>query len=154
MVKFEFKGIQIEATAELEQYDFRDSGGNYKTHFNREANVKIRFWDFVILNDLYELAVLKSSLNYFIQAYWKRSSKLGTRIKLATSIEHKDNNFLQSLNLIAKQKNNIYSLEISLTENGNVIKGIYLNAREVIMMDIAISKAISLLMPQTFYLKK
>jgi len=154
MVNFEFKGIRIEATMEMEQYDFRDSRGNYKTHFNKEANVVIWFWDFVISNDLYELAMVKATLNYYVQAYWKRSTKQGFKMELATSLEHRDNGSAQSLNLIAKQKNHIYSLEVSLTENGNQAKCVYLSAKEVIMMDIVINKAISLLMPQTFYIRK
>ncbi|MFA6413818.1 MAG: hypothetical protein WCW53_14095 [Syntrophales bacterium] len=153
MVKFEFKGIKIEATVEMEQYDFRDNRGNYKTHFNRNAGVMIRFWDFVIYNDLYELAMVKSTLNYFMQAYWKRSTKQGTKIELATSLEHKDDGSRQSLNLIAKQKNNINSLEVSLTENGNRFGCIYLSAQEVIMLDIAVAKAITLLTPQTVYIE-
>lgn len=153
MVKFEFKGIKIEATVEMEQYDFRDNRGNYKTHFNRKAGVMIRFWDFVIYNDLYELAMVKSTLNYFMQAYWKRSTKQGTKIELATSLEHKDDGSRQSLNLIAKQRNNINSLEVSLTENGNRFGCVYLSAQEVIMLDIAIAKAITLLTPQTVYIE-
>jgi len=151
MIQFEFKGIKFEATVEMERYDFRDNGGHYKTRFNRKASVMIHFWDFVIDNNLYELAMVKSTLNYFMQAYWKRSTKQGTKIELATSLEHKDDDSLQSLSLIAKQKNQIHSLEISLTENGNRSACIYLSAQEVIMLDIAIGKAIALLTPQMVF---
>jgi len=57
----------------------------------------------------------------------------------------------QSLNLSAKQKKNIQSLEVSLTENGQRVSGEYLSGQEVIMLDIAISKAIALLAPQVVY---
>lgn len=151
MIEFGFRGIRIEAKVEMERYDFRDFRGNYRTRFNRKACAVIHFWDFVIFNNLYELAMVKSTLNYFMQAYWKRSTKQGTKIELATSLEHRDDDSLQSLSLIAKQKNQIHSLEISLTENGNRSACIYLSAQEVIMLDIAIGKVIALLTPQTVY---
>ena len=152
MVEFEFKGIKIEATVEMERYDFRDNSGHYKTRFNRKTDVMVRFWNFAIYDDLYELAMVKSTLNYFIQAFWKRSTKQGTKIELATSLEHNDCASQRSLNLIAKQKNHIHSLEISLTENGSLSAGVYLSAQEVIMLDIAIGKAINLLTPQMLYI--
>jgi hypothetical protein len=65
----------------------------------------------------------------------------------------KDDGSRQSLNLIAKQRNNINSLEVSLTENGNRFGCVYLSAQEVIMLDIAIAKAITLLTPQTVYIE-
>ncbi|MEI7638589.1 MAG: hypothetical protein WCJ37_14870 [Syntrophus sp. (in: bacteria)] len=155
MVKFEHKKIKIEVKAEITQHDYRDEAGNYKSQFNRNVSVKAKFLDFSIDNNLYELAMVKSTLNYFMQAYWKRSTKLGSKIDLATSLEHyKDNGSLQSLNMSAKQKNNIYSLEISLTEDGQQLAPIYLSAQEVIMLDIAISKAIALLAPEVVYSKK
>jgi hypothetical protein len=53
--------------------------------------------------------------------------------------------------MIARQKNGIQSLEVSLADNGRNIGTAYLSAREVIMLDIAIGKAISLLAPETVY---
>jgi len=153
MVKFKHKGIKIEATAEIRQYSYSDSKSTDKKHFNRTVSVKAEFGDFSIDNNLYELAMVKSALQYFMQAYWKRSTKLGTKIDLAMSLEHyKENGSLQLLNLSAKQKKNIQSLEVSLTEDGQQSAPIYLSAQEVIMLDIAISKAIALLTPRTVYI--
>lgn len=155
MVKFEHKGIKIEATVEMERYDYKDDNNVGRTRYDRNVSVRFCFSDFVICNDLYNLAMVKSALQYFMQAYWKRSTKQGAKIDLATSLEHyKDNGSLQSLNLTAKQKNNIQSLEVSLTESGQQLAPIYLSAQEVIMLDIAISKAIALLMPEVVYSKK
>jgi hypothetical protein len=151
MVNFEFKDIRVEVTVNMERHDYKDTTGHYRSHYRREAVVNVNFWDFVICNNLYELALVKSTLNYFMQAYWKRSSKQGTKIELSTSLEHGDFLTLQILNLIAKQKNNVYSLEVSLTNNGQLLAPIYLSAQEVIMLDIAISKAINFLTPQTVY---
>jgi len=148
MVEFEYKGIKIEATAEIQQHTFRLGS---KSHVNRHTTVEVHFWDFVISDNLYELAMVKSTLSYFMQAYWKRSTKQGSKIVLSTSLEHVDNGSLQSLNLIAKQRKNIQSLEVSLSENGQRVSWEYLSGQEVIMLDIAISKAIALLSPEVKY---
>ncbi|MDD2366090.1 MAG: hypothetical protein PHN84_07995 [Desulfuromonadaceae bacterium] len=153
MVDFEFKGIKVEVTVEIQRHECRDSRGHYKSHFSRNANVTADFWDFVIFNDLYELATVKSTLNYFMQAYWKRSSKAGSKIELASALKHDYGEHPQSLYLVARQKNGIHYLEISLTENGKTANNIYLSGQEVIMLDIAIGKAINLLTPETIYLE-
>lgn len=153
MVDFEFKGIRVNATGELERYDYKDAGNRGQTRFNRNMVVTVGFWDFVIVNDLYELAMVKSTLSYFMQAYWKRSSKAGSKIELATALFHDDEFNPQALNMIARQKNGIQSLEISVAENGMPAGEVYLSGQEVIMLDIAISKAINLLSPETVYLQ-
>jgi len=147
MIKLDYRGIRIEATAEMKRSDYRDSNNVGRTRFDRNVHVMVHFWNFVICNDLYELALIKSTLNYFMQAYWKRSSKQGTKIELATSLEHNDT--MQKLNFTARQRNNIYSLEVSLMENDQPLEDIYLSGQEVILLDVAIAKAITLLMPQT-----
>ena len=147
MIDFNLKGISVSATVEMERYDYRDNGGHYKTRFNRNTLVTANFWGFVIDNDLYELAMVKSTLNYFMQAYWKRSSKAGSRIELVTVLKRNDGGNQQGLYLVARQKDCIHSLEISLVEKGAPTGKIYLNGQEVIMLDIAIGKAINLLTP-------
>ena len=153
MIEFNFKGISVSATVEMERYDYRDNGGHYKTRFNRNTLVKANFWGFVIDNDLYELAMVKSTLSYFMQAYWKRSSKAGSKNELATALFHDDDYNPQALNIIARQKNGIQSLEVSVADNGMPAGEVYLSAREVIMLDIAIGKAINLLSPEIVYLE-
>lgn len=147
MIEFNFKGISVSATVEMERYDYRDNGGHYKTRFNRNTLVRANFWGFVIDNDLYELAMVKSSLNYFMQAYWKRTSKAGSKIELVTMLKRYNSGNQQALYLVARQKDGIHSLEISLVEKGAPSGKIYLNGQEVIMLDIAIGKAINLLTP-------
>jgi hypothetical protein len=147
MIEFDYKGIRISATAEISRHDFKDANNVNRTRFKRNVKVRVSFWSFDIDDDLYELAVVKSTLNYFMQSFWKRSSKMGTKIELATSLEHQFPE--QTLSLIARQKKNKHSLEVSLTENGQQCECIYLSGQEAILIDIAISKAIALLMPQT-----
>ena len=143
----------MNATGELERYDYKDAGNRGQTRFNRNMVVTVGFWDFVIVNNLYELAMVKSTLSYFMQAYWKRSSKTGSKIELATVLFHDDEFNPQALNMIARQKNGIQSLEISVADNGMPAGEVYLSAQEVIMLDIAIGKAINLLSPETVYLQ-
>ena len=153
MIDFEFKGICVNATAEISWRELKDSGGPHVNRFDRTTRVKVSFWDFVIFNDLFELAMVKSTLSYFMQAYWKRSSKAGSKIELATAFFHDDDFNSQALNMIARQKNGIQSLEISVADNGMPAGEVYLSAQEVIMLDIAIGKAINLLSPETVYLQ-
>ena len=153
MIDFEFKGICVHATVEVTRREFKDSSGHRLNRFDRNTRVKASFWDFIIFNDLYELAMVKSTLNYFMQAYWKRSNKAGSKIELATALIHDDYYNSQSLNLIARQKNGIQSLEVSLTEDGRPTGEVYLGGQEVIMLDIAIGKAIGLLTPKIVYLQ-
>ena len=145
MIEFDYKGVRISATAEMSRHDFKDANNINRTRLNRNVKVRVSFWSFDIYDDLYELSMVKSTLTYFMQAFWKRSSKQGAKIELATSLEHQFPK--QMLSLIARQKNNKHSLEVSLTENNQQINCVYFSGQEVIMIEIAISKVIALLMP-------
>ena len=147
MIEFDYKGVRISATAEMSRHDFKDANNINRTRLNRNVKVRVSFWSFDIYDDLYELSMVKSTLTYFMQAFWKRSSKQGAKIELATALEHQFPK--QALSLTARQKNNKHSLEISLYENGLQSECMYLTAQEVILLDVAISKAIALLTPQT-----
>jgi hypothetical protein len=150
-VEFDFKGIRIAATVEIGQSDYRDADNRRRTRFERDVRVQVRFWDFTIENgDLFELACVKSTLNYFMQAYWKRSSKEGGRIELVKALHHENpRDGRQALYFAARQKNKKNFLHICLTKDGATVDEVYLDGQEVIMLDIAIGKAISLLPPRT-----
>lgn len=150
MLKFEYKDIVIEARAELQRYDYKDANNIGRTRFDKSVLIKVQFWHFVIYNDLYDFSVIKSALQYFMQAYWKRSSKQGGKIDLSTSIEHNDTN--KVLQFVARQSKHKYSLEVSLYEQGdNLSANMYLTGQEVIMLDVALTKAINLLVPEVHY---
>lgn len=150
-MEFDFKRITISAMVEMGQYDYKDADNRRRTRFERAVRVQVRFWDFGIENgNLQELAFVKSVLNYFMQAYWKRSSKQGGRIDLAKTLHRKTlYGGRQSLCFTARQKNNQHFLQICLTQDGATVDEVYLDGQEVIMLDIAIGKAISLLPPRT-----
>jgi len=151
MIEYDYKGIKVGATVEMEQHDYVDAGGHCRARFDRNAKVVVQFWSFSIDGNLTELAYIKSTLNYFMQCYWKRTSKEGSRIELAKMIHHSHESYFinpLTLNLMARQKNKMHYLEISLFENGMPAGIVYLDGQEVIMLDIALGKAISLLTPK------
>jgi len=149
VVRFDFKGISISSSFHMDERIYKDAGGHKRTRFDREVSLYVSFWGFNLQHgDLYELAFVRSILHYFMQAYWKRSSKEGSRIELAKVLSRKDYKGNQeALCFVAKQKDKENSLQISLTKKGETVKEVYLDGQEVIMLDIALGKAINLLTP-------
>lgn len=150
-MEFEFKGITISATVEMEQHDYQDADKRWRTRFERDVRVHVEFWDFSLwYGNLQELAFVKSILNYFMQAYWRRSSKQGDQIDLDKAL-HRETSYAgrQALYFVARQKNKKHFLQICLEQDGETVNEVYLDGQEVIMLDVAIGKAISLLPPKT-----
>ena len=148
-LEFNFKGITISTSVYMHEKGYKDGGGHSRIRFDREVTVDVSFWDYAFQDgDLYELAFVRSILQYFMQAYWKRSSKEGSRIELAKVLSRKDRNGKQeSLCFAARQKDNRNYLQISLVKKGEAVKEEYLEGQEVIMLDIALGKAMNLLTP-------
>lgn len=150
MMEFDFEGIKVIATAEMKQINYKDERKGISTRHERVVNVVVYFWNFAINGDLYELAFVKSSLQFFMQAYWKRANKEGAKIKFEKVLCRKDKLYgHQSLCFDARQKANEYSLHISYQSGGRTLNEVYLDGQEVVMLDIAIGKAISWLAPGT-----
>jgi len=149
VINFDYKGIQVEATVDNQQVDYKDAGSRHRTRFERDVRVFIHFWDFTIWNgNLQELAFVKSCLQYFMQCYWKRSTKEGGKIEMAKGLHHEGyGEGRLSLYFVARQKDKKHYLQISLQQAGETVNEIYLDGQETIMLDIAIAKAISLLTP-------
>ena len=148
MVEFDFKGIKVEATVVTERYDYKDANYKAQTRFNRNVVVSADFWNFRIVNDLYDLAFVRSTLNYFMHCYWKRTSKEGHKIELAKELHYEDvYTGKKSLIFTARQKDKKHFLQICLQQGGSMVNEVYLDGQEVIMLDIAIIKAINLLSP-------
>jgi hypothetical protein len=151
VIEFDFKGITIGSTAIIQQQNYKDAGNRPKTRFDRDVVVGVEFWDFIIDNgNLYELAFVKSVLGYFSHAYWKRSTKDGGRIDLGKVLHHENPlEGKRELHFVARQKNKRNYLHIYLMQNGALIDESYFDGQEVLLLDIAIGKAISLLTPST-----
>ena|ERR1039457_1890878 len=149
-IEYNHKGIKIDAEVEMKLIDYRDKGGNYRTRFDRNLKVGVKFWEFSINNNLTELAFVKSTLSYFMQLFWKRTSKEDSKIDLVKII-HRDypNKGRLSLYFVARQKNKKHFLQICLQRGDETVNESYLDGQEVVMLDIAIGKAIGLLTPTT-----
>lgn len=147
MVDFKFKGIHIYAMADAIQHEYNDAANRRKTRFVRNVEVRADFWDYSIWNDLTDLAFIKATTQYYMQCYWKRSSKDGMKIHLDKSLFQEDFRGDFTLKFAARQQKSVYSLHISIEEFGHKKHEAYLDAQEVIMLDIALAKAINLLQP-------
>jgi len=153
MVKFEYKGIKIEVVSEMKQHNYEDEYKRKKSHLNSNIKSSVCFWDFNI-DGLTELSFVKSTLNYFMTSFWRRSGKEGSRIDLAKAIHHEVTiEIRKSLYFASRQKGKKNSLQILLLDGRGIMTNeIYLDAQEVLMLDIAIGKTISLLSPEKVYL--
>ncbi len=114
MVEFDFKGITIDVAVEMTPHDYTDSDKRKRKRFDREVRAYVQFWEFRIdRGNLYELAFVKSTLNYFMQAYWKRSSKEGSKIDLNKSLYHGSRHEPHSsLHFVARQKEKKHFLSL------------------------------------------
>lgn len=151
MINFDYKGIRVEAMADSQQVNYEDAGNRHRTRFERDVQVFVHFWDFLIWNgNLQELAFVKSCLQYFMQGYWKRTNKEGGKIDLAKCLHQEDSRKGRlSLYFVARQKNNRHYLQICLQRAGKTVNEIYFDGQEVIMLDIVLAKAINLLTPNS-----
>ena len=148
-MKFKYKGISVEATSDQVGISYKEDDEKSPLRHERCVNVTVIFWEFTSWNkNLFELSFIKSSLNYFIQCFWKRSGKDGGKIdleKVLNQTDFQDNQL--SLHFSGKQKNSINYLHIYLIKNEAKVGECYFDIHEVTMIDIAIGKAISLLQP-------
>ena len=154
MVQFDWNGISLHVRVDMVPIDYKDASNLKRTRFEKKVRVSLGFWDFSVQASLQELAYIKATLIYFMQGYWKRSGKQGSRIELSKTIQFLYNNMDQNprdLSFTARQKNSQNFLQIHLDKNGQTVNEVYLDGQEVLMFDIAIGKAIQLLMPTTRY---
>ncbi|MBU0665704.1 MAG: hypothetical protein KJ990_14355 [Proteobacteria bacterium] len=149
MLKFELDGINVEIEAELERHEYTDSNRYKHSRFERKMEIRVKFWEFVISGNLQDLSLIKSSLTYFMQGYWKRSGAEASRIGLNTNIfKYHSLDYAWLLNFSDRQKNKKSSLRVRLEKNGRMQHEIYLDGQQVLMLDVAIGKALSLLSPR------
>jgi hypothetical protein len=149
MINFKYKGIEVGATVEELCREYADPNRGKRKKLERHVVVSVSFWDYAITQERFtQLTFIKSVLQYYIQCYWKRSSKQGSKIDLNKAIKQLDL-YKGEVMLIftAKQKNSQYSLMLSVAHNGQVQREVYFDTQEVIMLHDAISKAINLLGP-------
>jgi hypothetical protein len=148
MLTFELNDIKVEIMTELEHHEYTDENRHKHTRFERKTKTRFLFWGFVVWGDLQDLSIIKSSLSYFMQGYWKRSGKEASKIDLATEISHPHiDNKTFTVHFAARQKCKKNFLHISLEKDGLVQHEAYLDGQQVLMFDVVISKALALLSP-------
>lgn len=151
MINFNLKGISLVATVEMLRISYKDAKNDKRTRFEREIKVAVHFWEFSIIGNLQELAFVKSALQGYMLSYWKRPERDESKIDFAKTLDRDDVHygcFWQSLSFVARQQAFKYYLHISVLSSGNTQGEAYLDGQEVMMLDIAINKAISLLSPE------
>lgn len=149
MISFEYRGIRVQATIEEKLREYNDPRRGRSKKLERYTDISVDFWDYAIRQERFtQLAFIKSIFQYYMQCYWKRSSKQGNKIYLNKAIKQMDLYKGEvMLSFAAKQKNSQYSLMLSVAHNGQVQREVYFDTQEVIMLYDAISKAINLLGP-------
>lgn len=150
MIDFKYNGIKIAACILPEPYEYEIEGGKKRMTFDKNVCVYVKFWNFIINGNIYDLSFVKSVCTYFMQAYWKRSTKDGTKINMEEILEHKivgKEYTTSSLCFSAVQGNKTNKLRIRLKHDMEIVEEIFLTGREVIQLDINIGKAINLLQP-------
>ncbi len=142
-------GIRVEIEAELDRHEYTDSNRYKHSRFERKMEIRVTFWELVILGNLQDLSLIKSSLTFFMQGYWKRSGTAAGRIGLNTNIfKYHSLDYVWLLNFSDRQKDKKSSLRVCLEKNGLMQHQIYLDGQQVLMLDVAIGKALSLLSPR------
>lgn len=149
MISFSFKGIQVEAVVAEIRSEYNDPRKGKQYRFLRHTDIWVNFWDYAIRQECFtQLAFIKSVLQCYMQFYWKRSSKQGSKIDLIKEIRQLDFFGVEiALRFTAKQKNSQYSLHISNVKNGQIQREVYCDIQEVMMLHDAITKAFNLLGP-------
>jgi hypothetical protein len=149
MLKFELDGIKITITDTLVSHEYIDPTSRQKRlRFESKKDVEIAFWHFIIPGNLQDFSLIKSTLSYFMQGYWKRSGKEASNINLDTNIMRdcaRASTFL--LNFSSRQKDKKNYLRVTLNENGLELHKIHLDGQQVLMLDVAIYKALHYLSP-------
>lgn len=147
---FDLKGITGGAAVAYMRTDYKDCDGRKKSRFERCLRTHVRFWDYYIGDDLFELASVRSVFIEFLIAVGKKGAKAG-RIELSRILEHSSqDDTLQKLAFTAKQKNDEHFLHILLTEDGKFMREVYLDDHEVRTLDLTFAKIINLMSPYEY----
>ncbi len=142
-------GIKVEIEAELKRHEYTDSNYHKHSRFERKMEIRVMFWELIISGNLQDLSLIKSSLTYFMQGYWKRSGKEASKIDLVTNIiKYHPHGYILRLHFSARQKDKKNFLHVSLEKNGLMQNQIYLDGHQVLMLDVAIGKALYFLSPE------
>ena len=152
MLSFEFKNIQITYQEEFLAVEAKMTTGPDKKATKRNVQIGLHFGCCSLEKaTLTQLIYIKSIFQYFMQSYWKRRNKSGTieegyrlkkelqagDIRIEFTTRHKG--FISP-----KIQSGLITLSIEASDGFNNYAE-YLDCQEVMMLELAFSKAIGLL---------
>lgn len=133
MITYHWKNVHIEITKTRVLQRHKDTYGTGRDIFVRNVEVDIWFWNYYV-KGLTRLALIKSVLQSFMY------NRMGDILVKDFVID--------SLRLQKTQKDGKQYLKFELCEiDGSVDKEEYFNYQEVVMLDIALGKALNFLSP-------
>ena len=135
MIEYHYKNVHIEIA--VKEHIHVKSYPNYgeRETFTSTVPVNVRFWEYEI-KGLTELSFIKSVLQSYIYNRMRSMAKEIFSINL---------NPTKCLAVTETLKDGERYLKIWCEENGKILKKEYFNYQEVVMLDIAINKAITCL---------
>ncbi|MBN1451026.1 MAG: hypothetical protein JW963_08430 [Anaerolineales bacterium] len=149
MINFSHKNIRIYAQVEVSEVEFRDAFNSRRSRTERHTIVSAEFFDFVLTNrDFTDLVFVKSAIQFYLQKYWRSFSKKGvSSIKFEKFLTKEV--YQQELWFVARQKNNENYLQVFFRDTARQIEDcVYLDGHEIVMLDIALAKALNLVSPR------
>jgi len=135
MIEYHWKNVHIEIAVKEYMHVKKYSGYGERETFTSTVPVNIRFWEYEI-NSLTELAFVKSVLQSYIYNRMRSMTKKVFSINL---------NPTKHLHMKEGVKDGERYLKIWCEEDGKILKKEYFNYQEVVMLDIAMNKAITCL---------
>lgn len=135
MIEYHWKNVHIEIA--VKEYIYVKNYPDYgeRETFASTVPVNVRFWEYEV-NDLTTLSFIKSVLQSYL---YNRIRSMGEKvfsIKLDPT---------KHLHMKENVKDGKRHLKIWCEENGKTLKKEYFNYQEVVMLDIAMNKAIDCL---------
>ena len=151
MIDFDFNGIRVVAATETNMFDYIDVRKGNSTRHEKDTIVAVHFWTFSINNgDLLGMAFVRSTLQYYMNRFWRHKPKKRIKIEFEKKLRRENELGLkQSLCFLSYLKENEHYLRVSVQSGGNTIGEVFMDGQEVLMLDIALGKAIGLLTPNS-----
>lgn len=149
---FEWKNIQISYQEELLVIEAKIDCGPDKNATRRNVHIVLHFGNCCIeMATLTQLIYIRSILQYFTQSYWKRRNKTGSieeRFRLKKELQTGELwigfTTRQKGFSPGKSESGLITLNIEATDGHNKFTD-YFDCQEVMMLEMAFSKAIGLL---------
>jgi hypothetical protein len=152
MLSFEWKNIQITYQEEFQVIEAKMNTGPDKNATKKNVHIGLHFgYCSIEKATLTQLVYIKSIFQYFMQSFWRRGNKSGTieeRFRLKKELEAGDIRIEFTTRhkgfSPGKNESGLITLNIDATDGHNRYLE-YFDCQEVMMLEMACSKAIGLL---------